>query len=124
MARTPGPDTLRVRLTLTGVETSTPVLSTVTRVTPAGLVLNAGLAAADKKGTFSGSVSYAVELSDASTGELLNAYVTNQSANALNVVASFGPLDAARGGVRAGADQLRDKLDELGVRKSPGAQER
>lgn len=64
----PGPGTLRARLTLTGAEASTPVLSTVSHVLPVGLVVNAGAQATGGRGTFSGWVSYAVEIEDAQTG--------------------------------------------------------
>lgn len=115
----PGPDTLRLHLTLTGVETSTPLISAVSRVVPAGLAVNAGLAAAGEKGTFLGSISYAVEMHDAKTGRLLYAYVTTRSANALDISSSFGPLDATRAGARIGADELLARLAKLGV-PAPG----
>lgn len=54
IAGQPGPGTLRARLTLTGAEASTPVLSTVSHVLPVGLVVNAGAQATGGRGTFSG----------------------------------------------------------------------
>lgn len=106
----PGPGTLRARLTLTGAEASTPVLSTVSHVLPVGLVVNAGAQATGGRGTFSGWVSYAVEIEDAQTGTLLYAHVASRSANALDITANFGPLDAAKAGVRSAADQLGKEL--------------
>ncbi len=106
----PGPGTLRLHLVLTGLEASTPVVSTLTHLAPFGLVLNTGLEAAGGNGTFFGSVSYAVELSDAVTGALVYAYVTRQTPDALDVTASLGTLDAARTGVRIGARKLREAL--------------
>jgi hypothetical protein len=102
--------TLRLHLTLTGLETSTPVLSAVSHVMPAGLLVNAGFQVAGHKGTFLGSVSQAVEIYDAETGELLYASVSKETAHALDLTASFGRLDAARAGVRLGARHLCDKL--------------
>jgi hypothetical protein len=102
--------TLRVHLTLTGLETSTPVLSAVSHVLPAGLLVNAGFQGVGHKGTFLGSVSQAVELYDAETGELIYASVSKDTAHALDLTASFGRLDAARAGVRLGAQHLCDKL--------------
>ena len=110
LATAPGPDTLRLHLTLTGIKTSTPVLSTVSHLLPVGLVINTGLQATDRNGTFFGSVSYAAEIADGSTGKLLYAYVTKQTPDALDVTASFGSLAAAREGVRIGATHLRDQL--------------
>lgn len=105
-----GPGTLRARLTLTGAEASTPVLSTVSHVFPGGLVVNAGAQAIGGRGTFSGWVSYAVEIEDAETGSLLYAHVASRSANALDITANFRGLDAARAGVRSAADQLGNEL--------------
>jgi len=106
----PGPDTLRARLTLTGAETSTPVLSTVTHVLPVGLIVNAGAQATGGRGTFSGWMSYAVEIEDAPTGSLLYAHVATRSANALDITANFGSLDAAKAGVRSAANHLGKEL--------------
>jgi hypothetical protein len=120
LATAPGPNTLRLHLTLTGIETSTPVISTITHLVPAGLVINTGLEATNHNGTFFGSVSYAAELSDASTGKLLYAYITRQTPDALDVTASFGSLAAAREGVRIGATHLRDRLTENSMRAAGG----
>jgi hypothetical protein len=111
----PEPGAARLHLTLTGLETSTPVLSTVSHVVPLGLVANGVLEAKGDNGTFFGSVSYAAELFDASTGDLLRAYVRKETPGALDVTASVGTLDAARSGVRMGARQLRDELTRDGM---------
>jgi hypothetical protein len=57
-----------------------------------------------------GSVNYAVEIHDASSNQLLLAYVTKQYPNAMNVGASFSPLKASMVGVEKGADDLLEKL--------------
>jgi Protein of unknown function (DUF3313) len=106
----PSPGRLRLHLTLTGIETSTPVVSTLSHIAPVGLLVNSGLEASGNKGTFFGSVSYAVELYDAVTGELLYASISKETAHALDVTASFGSLDAAKAGVRRGAGHLRNDL--------------
>lgn len=108
------PAVVRLHLTLTGIEKSTPVLSTISHLAPVGLVVNGGLQAAGSNGTQFGSVSYAVELSDGPTGTLLDAYVTKQTPDALDVTASFGYLDAAREGVRIGATHLQEDLAKAG----------
>src|SRR5579859_1775791 len=43
LAAAPGPEILRLRLTLTGIETSIPVISTLSHLMPVGLVVNSGL---------------------------------------------------------------------------------
>src|SRR5258708_12892999 len=90
------PGTPRLHLTLTGIETSTPVLSTVSHLAPVAVVVNTALEATDRNGTFFGSVSYAVELSDAVDGDLLYAYITRQTPDPRAVTASGGYLTAAK----------------------------
>lgn len=106
MVSTPTPGTLRVRLTLTGAKATTRGVSTFTRFDLAGGPYNAVQAIRGKEGTFTGSVSYAVEIFDASGGELLEAFVAKQFPNAWNLGATLGKLDAARTGIEKGADQL------------------
>jgi hypothetical protein len=54
--------------------------------------------------------SQAVELYDAETGELVYASISKETPHALDLTASFGRLDAARAGVRRGAQHICDKL--------------
>jgi hypothetical protein len=104
------PHTARLHLTLIGIQTSTPVIATASHVLPVGLLVNAGLGASGRNGTFFGSVCYAAELYDATTGELLYGSVSRETPFALDVTASLGRLDAARAGVRRGAQHLRNDL--------------
>jgi hypothetical protein len=53
-----------------------------------------------------GSVSYSVEIYDAASNLLLKAFVTKQYPNAMNIVATFGSLHAAKTGIEKGADAL------------------
>jgi hypothetical protein len=55
-------------------------------------------------------VNYAVEIYDASTNRLLNAYVEKQYPNAMNVKSTFGSLGAAKTGIGKGADALVAQL--------------
>ncbi|MGH8779685.1 DUF3313 domain-containing protein [Paraburkholderia sp.] len=98
------PNTMRVKLTLTGAETTTPFLGPVSRFDIAGGLYNGVQAIRGGKGSFTGSITYAVEVFDASTGRLLDAYVTKQYPNAMNIGAAFGSLGAAKTGIDKGAD--------------------
>lgn len=109
----PSPDTLRLKLTLTGIERNVPVLSTVTKFAPAPTLLNLIQTARGKEGTFAGSVSFVVQVYDSATNRLLEAYVSKQYPFAENIGASFGTLDATRAGVRNGADGFIAELDRL-----------
>ena len=91
-------------------EATTRVVSTLTRFDLAGGPYNAVQAARGREGSFTGSISYAVEILDASTQELLGAYVAKQYPNAWNLGATFGRLDAARVGIDKGAEELLAQL--------------
>lgn len=102
----PSPQALRIKLTLTGAETTTPVLGTFTKFDLAGGPYNIVQAVRGREGLMNGSVSYAVEIYQADNNQLLQAWVTKQYPNAMNVGASFGSLSAAKVGIDKGADQL------------------
>jgi hypothetical protein len=111
MVRERGPNTLRIRLTLTGAVTNTPVLGTLSRFDLAGAVYNGVQAARDGEGTMTGSVVYGVEIFDATTSRLLSAYVTKQYPAAYDIKASVGALAAATAGLDKGADALMAQLN-------------
>lgn len=104
------PGTLRLKLTLTGAKNNTAVVSTFTRFDLVGLPYNAVQGIRGKEGMFMGSVSYSVEVFDASSNRLLKAYVTKQFPNAMNVSATVGSLSAAKTGIEKGAQELLTQL--------------
>ncbi|WP_298240298.1 DUF3313 domain-containing protein [uncultured Bradyrhizobium sp.] len=106
-----GPNTLRIRLTLTGAVTNTPVLGTLSRFDMAGAVYNGVQAARDGEGMMTGSVIYGVEIFDATTSRLLSAYVTKQYPAAYDIKATAGALAAATAGLDKGADALMAQLN-------------
>ncbi|WP_421991898.1 DUF3313 domain-containing protein [Roseococcus sp.] len=110
IASDPAPNTLRVRLTLTGAATSTPVLAPLSRVDLAGGIYNGVQSLRGGEGTLTGAVIYAVEIYDAPSNRLLRAFVSKQYPNALNIMASMGSLAAARAGIEKGADALIAQL--------------
>ncbi|MDR3095893.1 MAG: DUF3313 domain-containing protein [Paraburkholderia sp.] len=110
LATQPSPATLRVKLTLTGAEKTTAVIGQAMHFDIAGNLYNGIQAIRGGKGAFSGSVSYAVEVFDSSTGRLLRAYVTKQYPNAMNLPAAFGSLSAAKTGLDKGASALAEQL--------------
>jgi hypothetical protein len=110
LAKQPEPNTLRVKLTLTGATTTTPVLGPFSRFDIAGGIYNVVQTTRGREGAFTGSVMYAVEIYDASTKQLLNAYVTKQYPNPYNLGASFGALSASKTGIDKGADALVAQL--------------
>ena len=111
LVETPGQDTLELRLTLTGADTNTPILATLSRFDVAGGIYNGIQAGTGGEGTFTGYVLYAVELFDSSSSRLLAAYVTKQYPNAWNLGATTGRLAAAEAGLDNGADALLAYLE-------------
>lgn len=111
LVRDPQLRTLRVKLILTGATENTPVASTFSHLDIAGNLYNGMQAIRGREGAVSGSASYCVEIFDASTNRLLNAYVTKQYPGAMNIGASFGSLAAARTGIDKGADVLAAQLN-------------
>lgn len=105
-----GPNTLRIRLTLTGAVATTPVLGTMSRFDLAGAVYNGVQAARDGEGSMTGSVIYAVEIFDAANARLLSAFVSKQYPTPYNIKASVGLLTAAETGIDAGAEALLAQL--------------
>jgi hypothetical protein len=111
VVNSPTSSTLRVKVTLTGAKSNTRVLSTFTRFDIGGGPYNMMQAARGEEGAFTGSVSYAVEIFDASTNRLLKAYVAKQFPNAWNIKATLGSLDASKVGIEKGAEDLVARLN-------------
>lgn len=110
LASDPAPNTLRVKLTLTGAATNTPVLGTLSRFDLMGGVYNGVQSIRGREGTLTGSVIYAVEIADAPTNRLISAFVTKQYPNPINIIASMGSLAASKAGIEKGADALLAQL--------------
>ena len=106
----PGAGTLRIRLTLTGAAASTPVLSTLSRIDMAGGIYNAVQAVRGQDGMMTGWVMYAVEIYDAPTNHLLEAFVTKQYPGVYDLPATIGSLAAAKAGIADGAETLVEGL--------------
>jgi hypothetical protein len=111
MMSQPNVHTLLVKLTLTGAKPTKQFVGTVTKFDLAGGPYNAVQSIRGKEGMLSGSVSYAVEIYDASTNQLLSAYVAKQYPNAMNVKATFGAMSASKTGIKKGAEDLIARLN-------------
>jgi hypothetical protein len=71
---------------------------TFTRVDIGGNIYNGVQAAVGGRGAFTGEAIYAVEIYDANTDRLLEAYVTQRYPRPYNLTATFGSLTAAEVG--------------------------
>ncbi len=94
---------LRLKLTLTGADTTPQVIGTFTKFDLAGGPYNIVQSLRGGRGLMSGYVNYAVEIEDAETKMLLLVYVVEQYPNAMYVGATFGSLSAAEIGIDKGA---------------------
>lgn len=106
------PGTLRLKLTLTGASRTKPVVGTFTRLDIGGNIYNGVQSVRGARGAFTGEVIYAVEIFDAQTNRLLEAYVSQQYPRPYNVKATFGALTAAQVGIKKGAEALLEQLWE------------
>jgi len=106
----PGPNTLRIKLTLTGASTTTPVLGALSRFDIAGGLYNGVQSVRGGEGTMTGSVIYAAEIYDASDLRLLKAFIAKQYPNSMNIGATFGSLGAAETGIDKGAEAMLEQL--------------
>lgn len=109
----PQADTLRLRVTMLGAQKTRGGFATATRVTPLGFATSAVKSAMGKKGTFTGSILFAVELFDARTNELLLAAVRRRTPDPLDVPATLSTTDTVKSVAREFADGARKRLEEL-----------
>jgi hypothetical protein len=107
----PGPDTLRLKMTLLGVDKTTGGVATATRVTPMGFAMSAVKSLAGKQGTFTGSVLYAVELTDSRSGELQIAAVRRMSPDALDIPATISTSETVKAVAESSAKRIRERLE-------------
>jgi hypothetical protein len=104
----PGPDVMRVRIALTNVKKSNPVLSAVTTVIPAGLGIS--LLRKGVTGSWSGSGATSAEMMglDSMTNDVIALAVDDQSAGFTDRFSSFG---SAREAFKFWAGRVRLMLD-------------
>jgi len=105
-----GPNTLRVRLTLTGAVANTPVLGTLSRFDIAGAVYNGVQASRGWRRYDDGLSRVCGRDLRCLDSRLLNAFVGKQYPNAYDIKASVGALAAAEPGIDKGAEALVEQL--------------
>jgi hypothetical protein len=109
----PQADTLRIHVTLLGAEKTEGGVATATRVTPLGFATSALKSLRGKKGSFTGSVLYAVEAYDARTNELLLAAVRRRTPDPLDVPATLSTSNTVKAVARDFANGARRRLEDL-----------
>ena len=110
---TPGPDVVRLHLTLAGLEGNTPVAATASRIIPVGLVVNLASHVRGAAGTFTGSLTYAAELIDSQTNDTISVFIQKRAPDALDYGATLSSEAAQRRAFAASAEQLRRRVEEI-----------
>jgi hypothetical protein len=106
-------DTLRVRMSLLGAKKTIGGVATATRITPIGFGLSAAKSLLGKKGTFTGSVLFAVEVYDARSGELLLSAVRRRTPDPLDIPATLSTMDTVKAVARDFAVSARQRLEGM-----------
>lgn len=110
---TPGSDVVRVRFTLIGLTRSIPVAQGVTYILPYSLAMNLAKGALGKSGTFMGNTTLAAEFYDSRTGDIVGAFASKASPNAMNIQAALnGKYGASQAAVTDIMETIRKQADE------------
>lgn len=112
IAETVTENAIRIKYSLTGSKPNIPILSTIARLDPLTSLFNIYQACRGAEGTLLGSITYWIEVQDASTGKLLLAFVGRGYPNPLNLSASFGRLTAAKYGIESASRNLMRFFEE------------
>jgi hypothetical protein len=105
----PGPDVVRLRIALTGVKKSMPVLSAVTSVVPVGLAINLVKKGTTGAWTGSGATSAEFEALDSMTNEVIAVARDEQTAG---FTERFSKLGSAKDAFKFWAERIRIFMDE------------
>lgn len=109
---TPGPNTARLDLMLVGLGDNVPVVATVSRVAPVGIVSNVVRSAAGEPPTFTGNATIKGEFFDSQNGQPLATFVTTQSPKAIDIGATLTSRDAQQAAIDAAASNLIEGMSK------------
>jgi hypothetical protein len=108
-------DTLRIKITLLGADTTKGGVATATRVTPLGLAASAARSLRGKEGRFTGSLLLALELHNGRGNELQFAAVRRRSPDALDIPATLSTTETVKAVADSLASDIREKLERAGA---------
>jgi len=106
----PGPDVLRIRAAITGLEPGNPTLTAITTITPAGLAISTIRKGITGEYTNVGSTSMEVEFLDSQTNERLAAGIDTYPGSKISGFTKWGSAEEA---FEFWARRLRSRLDEF-----------
>lgn len=107
-----GPDTLRVRVAITDIEPSDPVLNTVGAILPVGWVISAASKATTGAAANVGKASIEMEVLDSVTGKILGAAVDTK-VGAKYDIAGTSKWGHSKKAFKEWAQKIRERLDEV-----------
>jgi Protein of unknown function (DUF3313) len=110
----PGPDVARLRIALTNVKKSKPVISAVTSVVPVGLAVNLVKKGTAGSWTGSGATSAEFEALDSMTNEVIAVALDEQTAG---FTERFSRLGSAKDAFKFWAERIRKFMDEAHAAK-------
>jgi hypothetical protein len=113
LAQAPGPGVARINLILAGLDDNIPVVATVSRLAPAGLVINATKSVAGQPGSFTGSVTVAGSVVDSQTNATLVSFIQKRTPDALNIGATLSSHDAWQAAISQAADAFKKRLEDM-----------
>jgi hypothetical protein len=116
IAQGPGEGVAALQLTLLGVQKTTPVVATISRVTPMGFAMNSIKSLRGKKGTMTGALHAALEVSDSKSGTLMYAAIRHRSPNALDIGATLSTEETVKAVAEDIAEAIRSGLDRANGR--------
>jgi hypothetical protein len=112
----PGPNVAVLQLTLLGVQNTIGGVATASRLTPMGLALNGIQSLRGKKGSMTGSVNAALEVSDSQNRELLFAAVRQRSPDALDIESTLSTEKTVEAVADDMAKSIRKGIDRANGR--------
>ena len=112
----PGPGVATLRLTLLGVQKTIGVVATAARATPLGFAFNGVQSLRGKKGSLTGSVQAALEVTDSRSGDLVFAAVRKQAPNALDIESTLSTEKTVEAVADDFAQAIRKGLDKANGR--------
>lgn len=95
MVAEPGPDVLRVRIALTNIKKSKPVLSTVTSIIPVGIVVSTVKKTSEGSWAGSGATTAEAEILDSMSNDVVAVALDRQTAGFWDRFSSLGSAKAA-----------------------------
>ena len=108
----PGPGVATLQLTLLGVQKTIGGVATAARMTPMGFAMNGIQSLRGKKGSMTGSVQAALEVSDSQSKELVFAAIRQRSPDALDIESTLSTEKTVEAVADEFAKAIRKGLDK------------